>query len=45
MMIGMMKMNDFEKLWGIAMSEANARLDELTDEEIERIVSDQNLAS
>jgi hypothetical protein len=35
-------MNDFEKLWGIAMSEANAKLDSLSDEEIERVFDGDN---
>jgi phage shock protein A len=38
-------MNDFEKLWNVAMSEASAKLDSLSDEEIERIVNESNLAS
>jgi hypothetical protein len=38
-------MSDFEKLWAVAMSEANARLESITDEELERILNDQNLAS
>ena len=33
-----MKMNDFEQLWAIAMSEASAKLEALSDEEIERLV-------
>jgi hypothetical protein len=38
-------MNDFEKLWEIAMSEATARLEALSDEEVERIINESNLAS
>lgn len=38
-------MNDFEKLWSLAMSEASARLEAITDEELERILNDSNLAS
>ena len=38
-------MLDFEKLWEQAMSEASARLEALSDEEIERIVNESNLAS
>jgi hypothetical protein len=37
-------MSDFEQLWNVAMSEASARLEALSDEEIERIL-DENLAS
>jgi hypothetical protein len=36
---------DFEKLWEEAMSEASARLEALSDKEIERIVNESNLAS
>ena len=35
-------MNDFEQLWNVAMSEANDRLEALSDEEIERIFSDES---
>ena len=38
-------MIDFEKLWEIAMSEATARLEALSDEEVERITNESNLAS
>ena len=44
-MMRMMTMNDFEKLWGIAMSEASARIEALSDEEIERVLNEQILAS
>jgi hypothetical protein len=37
-------MNDFEQLWNVAMSEASARLEALSDEEIERAI-DEILAS
>jgi hypothetical protein len=40
-----MKMSDFEQLWSAAMSEANARLEALSDEEIERILNNEILAS
>lgn len=36
-------MNDFEQLWAAAMSEATAKLEALSDEEIERAF-DENLA-
>lgn len=35
-------MSEFEELWLAAMSEANATLDSLSDEEIERIFNDGN---
>ena len=35
-------MLDFEKLWEEAMSEASARLEALSDEEIERIFNDES---
>lgn len=38
-------MSEFEELWLLAMSEANAKLESITDEELERILNDQNLAS
>jgi hypothetical protein len=38
-------MNDFEKAMDLILSEGLARIDELTDEEIERILNEQNLAS
>jgi hypothetical protein len=34
-------MSEFEKLWMSAMSEATAKLDSLSDEEIERIFNDE----
>jgi hypothetical protein len=37
-------MSDFEQLWNVAMSEASARLEALSDEEIERAI-DEILAS
>jgi hypothetical protein len=37
--------NDFELLLEAAMSEALAKLDSLSDEELERILNEQNLAS
>jgi hypothetical protein len=37
--------NEFELLLEKAMLEALAKLDTLTDEEIERLLNDQNLAS
>jgi hypothetical protein len=37
--------NEFELLLEKAMSEALAKLDTITDEEIERILNEQNLAS
>jgi hypothetical protein len=41
----MKTMSEFEKLWMSAMSEATAKLDSLSDEELERILNEQNLAS
>jgi hypothetical protein len=38
-------MSDFEQLWNVAMSEASDRLEALSDEEIERIFNESNLAS
>jgi hypothetical protein len=35
-------MSDFEQLWNVAMSEASARLEALSDEEIERIFNDES---
>jgi hypothetical protein len=35
-------MLDFEKLWEATMSEASARLEALSDEEIERIFNDES---
>ena len=35
-------MLDFEKLWEQAMSEATARLEALSDEEVERIFNDES---
>ena len=37
----MKTMSEFEKLWMSAMSEATAKLDSLSDEEIERIFNDE----
>jgi hypothetical protein len=34
-------MSDFEQLWNVVMSEASARLEALSDEEIERIFNDE----
>jgi hypothetical protein len=33
-------MSDFEQLWNVAMSEASARLEALSDEEIERAMNE-----
>ena len=42
MKMRMMKMmSEFEELWLSAMSEANATLESLSDEEIERIFNDE----
>jgi hypothetical protein len=38
-------MSEFEELWLSAMSEATARLESLSDEEIERVLNEKNLAS
>jgi hypothetical protein len=35
-------MSEFEELWLSAMSEANDRLEALSDEEIERVFNDGN---
>jgi hypothetical protein len=38
-------MNDFEKAMALVLSEGLAKIESLSDEEVERIINESNLAS